>query len=52
MLQAMNLVDDRLNLFLIILDRTYHADGIVQTTDVGNFRRVEVIDTLAGRTIH
>src|SRR6267378_649853 len=48
----MDLIEDSLNFFLIVLDRAHHADGRVQSGSVGDFGSVEVIDTMTGRTVY
>ena len=50
--QTMNLVDDCLYLLRIIFDCADDAHGIVEPSDVCNFRGIEIIYPLAGRTIH
>src|SRR6267143_3240805 len=50
--QAMDFVNDRVNFFLIVCHRADHAGSCIESVHVGDFRREEVLDALAGRTIH
>ena len=44
MIEAADLVEDRLHLFLVVLHGANRADGVVESRSVGDFRSVEIID--------
>ncbi len=50
--QALDLVDDGLDLLLIIQHRANHAAGGVETVVVGDLRSVEILHAFTGRTVH
>ena len=52
MLQAVNLINDSPDLLLVILNGTNNAHGRIESVDVGDLRRKEVVHTLTRRTIY
>src|SRR5262249_47027554 len=45
-------IKDALDFFLVVLNRANHADSRIESGGIGDLRRVEIIDAVAGRTVH
>ena len=52
MIQALNLIQDRLHLERVVLHRAHHAQRVVVAADVRDLRRVQIVHTLAGAAVH
>jgi hypothetical protein len=50
--KTVDFIDDALHLQTVVLDGAYHAVRVVESVDVGDFRRIEIVDAGAGGTIH